>query len=99
VIDTTATVVQTEGLLSTTVDDEMVVLNLRAGCYVTLDRVGRRIWELLASPWLVGDLIAALATEFDADQSVIAADLAAFLHELERDGMVDAVTAPDVREG
>jgi hypothetical protein len=97
VIGTTATVVQTEGLLSTTVDDELVVLNIRAGCYVALDGIGRRIWELVASPWLVGDLIAVLATEFDADPSVVAADLAAFLHELARDGMVDAVTPPEVR--
>lgn len=95
-IGTAATVVRTEGLLSTTVDDELVVLNVRAGCYVAIDRIGRRIWELLESPWLVDDLIAVLATEFDADPSVIAADLAAFLHELERDGMVNAVTPPEV---
>jgi Coenzyme PQQ synthesis protein D (PqqD) len=97
VIDTTATVVRTEGLLSTTVDDELVVLNLGAGCYVAIDRIGRRIWELLESPWLVDDLIAALATEFDADPSIVAADLAAFLQELEREGMVNAVTPPAVR--
>lgn len=96
-IDTTGTVVRTEGLLSTTVDDELVVLNLHAGCYVAIDRIGRRIWELLESPWLVEDLIAALAAEFDADPSIVAADLAAFLQELEREGMVNAVTPPAIR--
>ncbi len=96
-IDTTATVVRTEDLLSTTVDDELVVLNIRAGCYVAIDRIGRRIWELLESPWLVEDLIAFLAAEFDADPSIVAADLAAFLYDLERDGMVNAVTPPAVR--
>jgi hypothetical protein len=97
VIDTTATVARTEGLLSTTVDDELVVLNIRADCYVAIDRIGRRIWELLESPWLVDDLIAVLAAEFDADLSIVAADLAAFLYELEREGMVTAVTPPAVR--
>jgi hypothetical protein len=97
VIDTTATVVRTEGLLSTTVDDELVVLNLQAGCYISIDRIGRRIWELLESAWLVDDLIAALAAEFDADPSIVAADLAAFLQELEREGMVNAVIPPAVR--
>ena len=96
-IDTNATVVRTEGLLATTVDDELVVLNIRASCYVAIDRIGRRIWELLESPRLVDDLIAVLAAEFGADPSVVAADLAAFLHELEREGMVNAVTPPAVR--
>ena len=96
-IDTTATVLRTEGLLSTTVDDELVVLNIDAGCYVAIDRIGRRIWELLESPWLVNDLIAVLAAEFDANPSIVAADLAAFLLELEREGMVNAVTPPAVR--
>ena len=95
-IDNAATVVRTEDLLSTTVDDELVVLNVRAGCYLTIDRIGRRIWELLESPWLVDDVIAVLAAEFDADPSIVAADLTAFLHELEREGMVNAVTPPAV---
>jgi len=42
----------------------------------------------------VDDVIAVLGAEFDADPSIVAADLAAFLHELEREGMVNAPLRP-----
>jgi hypothetical protein len=41
--------------------------------------------------------VAALTREFEADPSVVSADVAAFLDELEREGMVRAVKPPVVR--
>jgi len=92
VIEADTIVTRTEGLMSTPVDDEIVFLNPGTDSYVALDRIGRRIWELLESPQRVADLAAALAAEFDADVGVVGADVAAFLDELKRDGMVRAVT-------
>ena len=91
-IEADTIVTRTEGLMSTPVDDEIVFLNPGTDSYVALDRIGRRIWELLESPQRVADLAAALAAEFDADVGVVGADVAAFLDELKRDGMVRAVT-------
>jgi len=97
VIEADTIVTRTEGLMSTPVDDEIVFLNPGTDSYVALDRIGRRIWELLESPQRVADLAAALAAEFDADVGVVGADVAAFLDELKRDGMVRAVTPPAAR--
>jgi hypothetical protein len=96
-IEADAIVTRTEGLMSTPVDDEIVFLNPGTDSYVALDWIGRRIWEMLESPQRVGDLAAALAAEFDADVSVVGADVAAFLDELKREGMVHAVNPEDAR--
>lgn len=93
VIDTNTTAVRTDGLQSTTVDDDLVVLNLRTNNYISIDRVGRRVWELLEKPTRVGDLIAALAEEFEADPSIVEADVTAFLGELDDEGMVKLTPA------
>ena len=96
-IEADAIVTRTEGLMSTPVDDEIVFLNPGTDSYVALDRIGRRIWELLASPQRVADLADALAAEFDADVSIVGPDVAAFLDELKREGMVHAVNSPAAR--
>lgn len=90
-IDTDTTVVRTDGLQSTNVDDELVVLNLRTNNYIAIDRIGRRVWDLIEAPTRVGDLIATLAQEFAADAGVVAADVIAFLGELEDEKMVQPV--------
>jgi hypothetical protein len=93
VIEADAVVTRTEGLMSVPVDDDVVFLNPGTDSYIALDPVGRRIWEMLESPRRFEDLVAALAVEFDADVSVVRADVAAFLSELKRERMVDAVAS------
>ncbi|MGO9751513.1 MAG: PqqD family protein [Solirubrobacteraceae bacterium] len=80
--------------MSAVVDDEIVFLNPGTNSYVAIDRVGRQIWELLESPRRLDDLVAALAAEYDTEPTVIGADVAAVLDELEREGTVHAVRPP-----
>jgi hypothetical protein len=91
-----AVVGRAEGLMSAPVDGDIVFLNPGTDSYVALDAIGRRIWELLDPPLRVGELMAALTTEFNADASVVAADVAAFLAELQREGMLRVVEQPAV---
>jgi len=78
--------------MSAAVDDDLVVLSLRSDSYLAIDRIGRRIWELLESPRRFDDLVVLLAEEFRADPAVVAADVSAFLDELEAEGMVNATS-------
>lgn len=80
--------VRTAGLMSTPVDTELVVLNLATNNYIALDEIGRRIWELLESPWCVGDLCRQLSREFEATPEQIAGDVLPFLEELAGEDMV-----------
>lgn len=85
---------RTEGLQSAPIDDEIVFLNPKTDSYVALDAIGRRVWELLAQPRRVADVVEDLAGEFDAPRDEIAADAQHFFDELEREGMVSVVEQP-----
>jgi hypothetical protein len=45
--------------------DELVLLDARTGRYFTLNRVGGRMWELLATSRSAKDLAVCLRTEYD----------------------------------
>jgi hypothetical protein len=77
------------GLFSTGLGSEMIFLNAAKGIYVGLDEIGRRIWELLATPSTVTELCARLALEFKGDSAEVMADVTAFLNELVDDGLIE----------
>ena len=49
-IELNSLVVRGENILSTPIDNELVILNLAKNNYVGLDEIGLRIWELLEKP-------------------------------------------------
>jgi len=75
-------VVRTDGLMSGSLDDSLVILNPLRDNYVELDEIGRRVWELLESPMAVGQICERIAEEFAGDPGQIADDLLGFLKEL-----------------
>ncbi len=85
-LDTTVT--RAPGLMSTEIDDELVILSMSSNNYVTLDSVGRRIWELLAEPITVGALIRELEGSFNAPDGQIRADVLAFLQDISSDNLI-----------
>ena len=93
-MDPESIVQRTDSLQSSPIDDEIVFLNPRTDSYVALDAIGRRVWELLAQPRRVAEVVEELAGEFDGPHEEIAADVQLFLHELELEGMVSVVERP-----
>ncbi|MBL0225863.1 MAG: PqqD family protein [Geobacteraceae bacterium] len=87
-IEPTTRVVRTEGIMTAPVDQEIVLLNMAGNNYISLDAIGRRIWELLETSVVVEDLCGRLGDEFEATQEQIRADVLPFLAELEREGLV-----------
>ena len=45
-----------DGLIETEVDDEIMALSIEQGTCYGMNRVGSRIWSLLAKPIRIGDL-------------------------------------------
>lgn len=84
----TSKVVRSEALMSTLVGDDMVLLHLAKNCYVGLNPIARRLWELLETPRLMTELVDQMEAEFQGDPATIAADILDFVTELERDGLV-----------
>ena len=90
-IDLSTTIVRTEGLMTAPVDNDIVILNMKGNNYLSLDSIGRRIWELIAAPVTVTDLCRQLATEFQGGEDQIAADVLSFLARLEAEGLVRVI--------
>jgi hypothetical protein len=87
---------RTGGLMSTSLDREVVILNPARNNYVGLDEVGRRVWELLATPKDVGDLCRQVAGEFNGDPRQIATEVLDFLNELAAEGLLAIMKQRDV---
>jgi hypothetical protein len=90
-IELASRIVRAEDAASAEVDAEIVLLPSSLDEYLALDEVGRRIWELLESPHLVGELCRKLSEEFDATEEQIGADVLPFLDELADKGLVRVV--------
>jgi hypothetical protein len=84
-------IVRAENLMSSPMDDEIVILNMDKNNYVGLDEIGARIWELLEKPCRLDDLCERLSAEFEATHEQITSDLVPFLEELKGEGLIRLV--------
>lgn len=73
--------------------DEMILVPIRADvadmeCIYTLNDVGAFIWDKLDGQATLAEIQAAVQDEYEADAETIAADVAAFVQELDSVGAV-----------
>lgn len=68
--------------LSATLGEECVLMSVETGNYVTLSRVGARIWELIDPPIAIVDLRAHLLRQFDVPAAICESEVDAFLAAL-----------------
>ena len=76
---------------------EAVLLDLAAGVYFGLDRVGTRIWQLLEQHEDTEPIVRAMLDEYDVDESLLRADLERLILELSGKGLVRIDETPTVR--
>jgi hypothetical protein len=72
----------------TVIDDEVVVMRLDNGEFFSLSGTAAAAWRLIDGTRDRAALIAALAARFDADESLVAADLDDFLAQLRENGLL-----------
>jgi hypothetical protein len=82
--------------LSTTLGDEVVILGIRDSVYYGLSGVGTRVWELLATPRRIADVLETILTEYEISRETAEEDLQALLSDLQGRGLI-VVTPPDKR--
>ncbi len=75
-------------VMSRLVGDETVLLDLSSGIYFGLDGVGKRIWESVADGLSLGETAAAIAAEFEVEETQAQADLIAFATDLVERGLL-----------
>lgn len=68
--------------VSTSLEDEAVILNLKDGVYYGLNPVGARVWELLQEPRTVREILNILLEEYEVAPQRCGQDLLDLLKEL-----------------
>ena len=87
-LDDAAILCATDGLSVAELDGEAVVLSTLTGTYYGLNEVGARALELVATPQTFGDVVRALASEFDVAEPTLRADLAVFFEQMNAQQLV-----------
>lgn len=59
--------VRASDVVATDMDGETVMMDVQKGSYFALSGSGPDIWEKLAQPMLIGELVEALDEEYDTD--------------------------------
>jgi hypothetical protein len=85
-----ATVPRRSGrVLSQHVGDTSVLLDPDSGEYFSLDEVGARIWELCDGIRSANAIAAAICEEYDAELTVVQADVIRLLTELQNAKLIE----------
>ena len=87
-------VVRSEDFITSTVDDDLVMMSLEKGIYYGLDAIGSQIWESIAQPVSVQTLCQQLMEKFEVEPAQCQADVLAFLNELLTEEMIHVVPQP-----
>jgi Coenzyme PQQ synthesis protein D (PqqD) len=69
-------------ILSTSLDDEIVMMDSEKGMYYNLDPVGSRIWTLLDTPQTLESLCKSLMDDYNIDETTCKLETEAFLQSL-----------------
>jgi hypothetical protein len=84
-----AVVVAIQDQVSTNLEDEAVILNLKDGVYYGMNPLGARIWELVQQPQSVGAIRDMLLKEYEVDPERCEQDLLRLLQELAARGLIE----------
>jgi hypothetical protein len=84
-----STVCQSKETLSNSVDAETVLLNISKSSYYGMGPVASHIWNALAQPIRVTDLIENLLQEFDVERETCERDVINFLQQLSSEDLID----------
>ena len=87
-----STVVQaSRDIVFSSLDEDMLAMDERAGFCYSLNSSGARIWHLMQSPTSVGAMCSVLCREFEVDQQTCFEDVSEILKSMLDAGLVRLV--------
>lgn len=90
----TTSVVRSSDQVSGDLDGKVVLLSIENGEYYNMNEVGSRIWALIEQPMTVAALVDRLLGEFEVERATCEAEVAVFLEQLRKDGLLKVVPPP-----
>ena len=85
-------VVRSDDFITSTVDNDLVMMSLDKGIYYGLDAIGSQIWEHIAEPISINALCQKLTDQYEVDSAQCQEDVLAFLNEMLNENMIHVVT-------
>jgi hypothetical protein len=79
---------QNHGTFASDMDGEKVMLSIATGNYYNIGKVGGTIWDLMAQPIELKQMIRILTGQYAVDQDQCYSDVVPFLEKLYRDGLI-----------
>ena len=92
-IDRESLIVQHEGWLSASIQEDLVMMSMENDFYLSLHGCGERIWQLLASPRCVNEICNILAIEYVIDPCTAEPEVISFLEQLCAQKAIDVLPA------
>jgi hypothetical protein len=77
-----------ESLVTSEMDDDLVMLSIENGKYYGLNAMGKRIWKILTKPTPVSAVCAQLASEYNVSPQQCEAEVLTFLQQLTEQKLV-----------
>jgi len=77
--------------IATMLDDQVVMLSVRANAYFGLNDVGSEIWQMIGQPRRVEDICRMLSSAYEGPEDAVVRDVVEFLEGLLAHGLVRVV--------
>ena len=75
-------------ILTSDVEEELLMMDMDSGYYYGLQGVGKQIWELIEAPIKVRDVCADLLTRYDIDAETVEREVLAFLRDMQEQALI-----------
>ena len=97
-VEPSSRVARSEDIIFTELDETVVMMDVKEGCYYELDPIGTKIWALVESGPRVAEVCEALAAEYEVAPDACGDEVRAFLEELSRREVVRILPGNGVNE-
>jgi hypothetical protein len=87
--DTSATVRRSTNHFKAEDDGATVIMSVEAGKFFTFDEIGFEIWDGVAAPRRIGELVDELAKKHNAPRERVEKDVMDFLNRLAAESLLD----------
>ncbi len=77
------------GMLQSTIDGDVVAMNIDRGMCYGLNGMGSHIWRMLEDWTTLGAICSALMREYDVDADVCQAEVRRLLDELAKESLIE----------
>jgi hypothetical protein len=84
----TLRMVRSDAVVSRSLRDETLLMDMRSEQYLSLDPVASRVWSLLDGTRSLAEVVGVMADEYDAPAAQIRGDVDALLEQLLELGLV-----------